>query len=440
MVVLVGTLDTKGEEYGWVRDRLRARGVGTLLVDTGIVGPPRVRPDVARDEVARAAGSDVARLAADGDRGAAVTVMARGAARVVTELHAAGRLHAVLAVGGSGGTSIATRAMRELPLGVPKLMVSSMAAGDVSPYVGSTDIAMMYSIVDIAGVNRVSRPVLANAADAAAGMAQGYATAVRAERSVEFAEGERPLVAASMAGVTTPGVDAARARLTELGYEVLVFHASGTGGRSLEELAGRGLFAGVLDLTLCEIADDALGGILTAGPDRLSAAGRAGLPQVVAPGALDMIKFGPRDTVPEAFLDRHVLVHNPSITVVRTTAEEAADLGRRVAAKLRTATGPTTLYLPRRGLSTLGAPGGPYHDPALDETLFAALREGVRGSAVEVVEMDTHLNDPEFGRAAADRLHAAIGDAAVGATAADDAAAAGAAHPEEQGAAQPGRR
>ncbi|MDI3405358.1 Tm-1-like ATP-binding domain-containing protein [Streptomyces cavernicola] len=408
IVVLVGTLDTKGEEYSWVRDRLRERGVETLLVDTGIVGPPRVRPDVPRDVVARAAGSEVEQLVRDGDRGAAVTVMARGAARVVTELHASGRLHAVLAVGGSGGTSIASQAMRELPLGVPKLMVSSMAAGDVSPYVGSTDIAMLYSIVDIAGVNRVSRPVLANAADAAAGMAQGYAAARRAERSVEFAAGERPLVAASMAGVTTPGVDAARARLTELGYEVLVFHAVGSGGRSLEELAGRGLFAGVLDLTLCEIADEALGGVLSAGPDRLRSAGRMGLPQVVAPGALDMIKFGPMDTVPEAFRGRGPRVHNPSISVVRTTAEECVRLGHSVAAKLRAATGPTTLLLPQRGLSTLGAPGGPYHELALDQALFAALREGLRGSSVEVVEVDTHLNDPLFGRGAAERLHAAI--------------------------------
>ncbi|MDI3385154.1 Tm-1-like ATP-binding domain-containing protein [Streptomyces sp. B-S-A8] len=408
MVVLVGTLDTKGEEYGWVRDRLRERGVGTLLVDTGIVGTPRVLPDITRDEVARAAGSEVARLARDGDRGAAVTVMARGAARVVTGLHAAGRLHAVLAVGGSGGTSIATRAMRELPLGVPKLMVSSMAAGDVSPYVGGSDIAMLYSIVDIAGVNRVSRPVLANAADAAAGMAQGYAAAARAERSVEFAAGDRPLVAASMAGVTTPGVDAARARLTELGYEVLVFHASGTGGRSLEELAGRGLLAGVLDLTLCEIADEALGGILTAGPDRLSGAGRAGVPQVVAPGALDMIKFGPMERVPERFRARRPRVHNPSISVVRTTAQECAELGALVAAKLRAAVGPTTLLLPLRGLSTLGGPGGPYYEPELDQVLFGALREGLRGSGVEVVEVDRHLNDAEFGRGAAEALHAVM--------------------------------
>jgi uncharacterized protein (UPF0261 family) len=283
----------------------------------------------------------------------------------------------------------------------------------VSPYVGVCDIAMLYSIVDIAGVNRVSAPILANAADAAAGMAKGYAAGPRADRSVDLQAGGRPLVAATMAGVTTPGVDAARARLTELGYEVLVFHVSGPGGRSLEALAGQGMFAGVLDLTLSELADDLVGGVLTAGPDRLCAAGRKGLPQVVSLGALDMVKFGPLDTLPERFRQRHVHVHNPSITVIRTTVPECEELGRRVAAKLRQATGPTALCIPRRGLSTLGEPGGPYHEPATDEALFTALREGLDGSAVEVVELDTHINDPAFGRATADRLHAMIGRSTV---------------------------
>lgn len=340
--------------------------------------------------------------------------MARGAAETIVRLHAQGRLHGVLAIGGSGGTSIATRAMRALPLGVPKLMVSSMAAGDVSPYVGSADLAMMYSIVDIAGVNRVSAPILANAADAIAGMAKGYAAAPRAERSVDLVGGGKPLVATTMAGVTTPGVDAARERLTELGYEVLVFHVSGSGGRSLEMLAGQGLFAGVLDLTLSELADDLVGGILTAGPDRLRAAGRKGVPQVVSLGALDMVKFGPLDSLPERFRDRRVRVHNPSITVIRTTVEECEELGRRVAAKLREATGPTAVYIPRRGLSTLGGPGGPYREPATDEALFAALRGSLRGSGVDVVELDTHINDPAFGRVTAERLHSMITQDAAG--------------------------
>ncbi|WP_431041061.1 Tm-1-like ATP-binding domain-containing protein [Streptomyces sp. P1-3] len=405
IVVLVGTLDTKGVEYGWLRDRLRRRGVEVVLVDTGVLGAPRTPPDVPRAEVARAAGAEVERLRRAGDRGAAVTAMARGAAEVVRRLYEEGRLHGVLALGGSSGTSIATAAMRGLPLGVPKVMVSSMASGDVARYVGSADVTMMYSVVDIAGLNHVLQPVLANAVDAVAAMAHGFAAAPRALLPGDLGGGDRPVVAASMAGVTTAGTDAARERLTELGYEVLVFHVSGSGGRSLEAMAEQGHLAGVLDLTLSELADDMLGGILTAGPDRLTAAGRAGVPQVVSLGALDMVKFGPPDSVPERYADRDVRVHNPSITVVRTTETECAELGRRVAAKLRAATGPTAVCVPLRGLSTLGAPDGPYHDPAADEALFTALRRGLDGSPVDVIEQDTHINDPRFGRIAADRLH-----------------------------------
>ncbi|MET9701256.1 Tm-1-like ATP-binding domain-containing protein [Streptomyces sp. NPDC006529] len=408
-VVLVGTLDTKGVEYGWLRERITRAGVEVVLVDTGIMGDPRVPADVPREAVARAAGADLTQLRAAADRGAAVTTMARGAEATVLRLYAEGRLDGVLAIGGSGGTSIATRAMRALPLGVPKLMVSSMASGDVAPYVGSSDITMMYSVVDIAGINSVSAPVLANAAEAVTGMAEGYARAARDTPPARLGTGGRPLIAASMAGVTTPGVDAARERLSELGYEVLVFHTSGAGGRTLETLAGQGLFTGVLDLTLSELADDLCGGVLTAGPDRLSAAGRAGIPQVVSLGALDMVKFGPLESLPEHARYRRVRVHNPSITVIRTTPAECAELGRRVAAKLRSATGPTAVCLPLRGLSTLGAPGGPYHDPGADRALFTALREGLRGSAARLHDYDTHINDPAFGRAAADRLHDMIG-------------------------------
>ncbi|WP_328761856.1 Tm-1-like ATP-binding domain-containing protein [Streptomyces sp. NBC_00272] len=411
-VVLVGTLDTKGVEYGWLRERLLRTGVEVIMVDTGIMGDPRVPADIPREAVARAAGTELSDLRTAADRGAAVTAMANGAEATLLRLHAEGRLHGVLAIGGSGGTSIATRAMRALPLGVPKLMVSSMASGDVAPYVGSSDIAMMYSVVDIAGINSISAPVLANAVEAAAGMAKAFKrSSMELRRPARLGAGSRPLVAASMAGVTTAGVDAARERLTELGYEVLVFHSSGTGGRTLETLAGQGIFAGVLDLTLSELADDLCGGILTAGPDRLSAAGRAGIPQVVSLGALDMVKFGPLETLPERARYRRVHVHNPSVTVIRTTRSECAELGRRVASKLRAATGPTAVCVPLRGLSTLGAPGGTYHDPDADRALFSALREGLRGSSARLYDYDTHINDPAFGRAAADRLHAMIGAA-----------------------------
>ncbi|AKL65059.1 Tm-1-like ATP-binding domain-containing protein [Streptomyces goshikiensis] len=408
-VVLLGTLDTKGVEYGWLRERLLRAGVEVVLVDTGIMDEPRVPADIPREAVARAAGAELSELRAAADRGAAVTTMARGAEATLLRLHAEGRLDGVLAIGGSGGTSIASRAMRALPLGVPKLMVSSMASGNVAPYVGSSDITMMYSVVDIAGINSVSAPVLTNAVAAIAGMAKAFARSSSAHGPARLGAGGRPLIAASMAGVTTVGVDAARERLTELGYEVLVFHVSGTGGRTLETLAGQGIFAGVLDLTLSELADDLCGGVLSAGPDRLSAAGRAGIPQVVSLGALDMVKFGPLETLPEHARYRRVRVHNPSITVIRTTESECAELGRRVAAKLRAATGPTAVCLPLRGLSTLGAPGGPYHDRRADQALFSALREGLRGSAARLYDYDTHINDPAFGRAAADRLHDMIG-------------------------------
>ncbi|MBT2405374.1 MULTISPECIES: Tm-1-like ATP-binding domain-containing protein [unclassified Streptomyces] len=408
-VVLVGTLDTKGVEYGWLRERLLRAGVEVVLVDTGIMGEPRMPADVPREAVARAAGTELSELRTAADRGAAVATMAQGAEATLVRLHAEGRLHGALAIGGSGGTSIASRAMRALPLGVPKLMVSSMASGDVSLYVGSSDITMMYSVVDIAGINSISAPVMANAVEAIAGMAKAFARSSLDGRPARLGSGSRPLIAASMAGVTTAGVDAARERLTDLGYEVLVFHVSGTGGRTLETLAGQGIFAGVLDLTLSEIADDLCGGVLTAGPDRLSAAGRAGIPQVVSLGALDMVKFGPLETLPERARYRRVRVHNPSITVVRTTESECAELGRRVAAKLRASTGPTAVCIPLRGLSTLGAPGGPYHDPGADGALFSALRDGLRGSAAQLYDYDTDINDPAFGQAAADRLHAMIG-------------------------------
>ncbi|MFI5618773.1 Tm-1-like ATP-binding domain-containing protein [Streptomyces sp. NPDC051567] len=408
-VVLVGTLDTKGVAYGWLRERLLRAGVEVVLVDAGIRGEPRVPADVSRDEVARAAGTELARVRA-ADRDTAVATMARGAEAVVLRLHAEGRLHGVLAVGGGGGTALATRAMRALPLGVPKLMVSSVASGEVAPYVGSSDLTMMHSVVGVTGINRVSAPVLANAVEAVAAMAKAFArSSLRGGPPARPGAGSRPLIAASVAGVTTAGVDAARDRLTALGYEVLVLHTGGAGGRTLEALAGQGVFAGVLDLTLDELADDLCGGARTAGPGRLRAAGRAGVPQVVSPGALDMVRFGPLETLPERARYRRVRIHDASVTMTRTTEAECAELGRRVAARLRASRGPTAVCVPLRGLSTLGAPGGPYHDPAADRALFAALRDGLRGSAARLYDYDTHINDPSFGRAAADRLHAMIG-------------------------------
>jgi uncharacterized protein (UPF0261 family) len=392
-VVLLGTLDTKGTEYGYLRDRLLEQGVNVVVVDAGAFDP-QIEADVTREEVAAAAGADAAALAEAGDRGAAVDAMGQGAAEVVKRLHAEGRLDGILSVGGSGNSSIAAQAMRVLPVGVPKLLVSTLASGDTRPYVGATDVSMTYSVVDISGLNRISERILANAAAAIAGMAK-----VRVEES-----SGRPLIAATMFGVTTPAVTRARERLEELGYEVLVFHATGTGGQSMEALARGGFLAGVLDLTTTELADDLVGGVLSAGPDRLEAAGELGLPQVVSLGALDMVNFGPRETVPPQFAGRNLYVHNPTVTLMRTTPEECAELGRRIARKLSAATGPTALFVPLRGVSMIATGGGPFYDPEADEALFAALREDL-GENVELHELDLDVNDPAFAEAMANRLH-----------------------------------
>jgi len=407
-VALVGTLDTKGVEYAWTADRLRLLGAEVVLVDVG-VGAHSGSADVTAAETARAAGAELEELRSRGDRGAAMSVMGEGAAAVLERLRADGGLDGVLALAGSGGSSIAARAVRDLPVGLPKMLVSTMASGDVAPYVGASDVTMTYSVVDIAGLNSLSREVLDNAAGGIAGMAAAHA----ARREEPADESGRPLVAATMFGVTTAAVDVARARLDELGYEVLVFHATGSGGRAVEALARSGHLAGVLDLTTTELADELVGGVLTAGPDRLEAAGRAGVPQVVSLGALDMVNFGPRDSVPERFAQRRFLVHNPTVTLMRTTADESARLGGLIGRKLAAAEGRTVLAVPRGGLSAIGVPGAVFADADADAALVDAVLAAVAGSPVEVVDSPLDINDPEFARAAADALDALIRDAAA---------------------------
>ena len=359
----------------------------------GTLEPARATPDITREEVAAGTGADLSALAEARDRGAAVTAMADAAAVLAKRLHDEGRIDGVLAAGGSGNTAIATRAMQALPVGVPKLMVSTMAAGDTRDYVGARDVAMMASVADVAGVNSVSARVLANAAAAMAGMVSAA--------PVELAE-ERPLVGATMFGVTTPCLTTAREELERLGYEPVIFHATGVGGQAMEGLMESGFLRGVLDVTTTELCDDLVGGVLSAGPDRLEMAGRLGLPQVVSVGALDMVNFGARDTVPGRFEDRNLYVHNPSITLMRTTKDENAELGRRIASKLSAATGPTALFIPLGGVSMIDAEGQPFHDPEADAALFEELRKV--GGNVELVEMDEHVNDPEFAKAMVAKL------------------------------------
>lgn len=405
-VVLLGTFDTKGAEYSWLRGRLEENGDDVLTVDVGSFSSSSLA-DVTADAVIEAAGADADGLRTRRDRGEMMTVMGTGAAAVVRRLHDEGRLHGLLAVGGSGGSSVAAPAMKALPIGVPKLLVSTMASGDVEPYVGEVDATLMYSVVDVAGINSVSASVLGNAAAGIAAMARAYET-----RSAPSDTGEHPrLVGLTMFGVTTPAADEARERLTELGYEVLVFHATGTGGRAMEKLVASGMLAGVCDLTTTELCDDLVGGVLTAGPDRLDVAGRHGVPQVVSLGALDMVNFGPRDTVPAQFADRNLFVHNPTVTLMRTTIEEMSELGRRIGRKLAAATGPTDLFLPLRGVSAIDVDDAPFRDADADDALFDALRDGLAGTAVTVHEHDLAINDPGFATAMADRLHDTISNA-----------------------------
>jgi uncharacterized protein (UPF0261 family) len=391
---LIGTLDTKGKEYAYVGQRIRARGHDTLVMDLGVLWEPVIQADIPAAVVAQAGGGDLQTLRKAADRGAAIEVMLRGARSLVPALYAAGRFAGVLGMGGGGGTSMITAAMRMLPVGVPKLMVSTMASGDTSPYVDIKDITLMYSVVDIAGLNPLSCRILANAAGAIVGMV---------EEKSSTAAGDRPLIAATMFGVTTPCVTAVRERLEREGYDVLVFHATGSGGRAMEALIDDGYFSGVVDITTTEWCDELAGGVLSAGPDRLSAAGRRGIPQVVSVGALDMVNFGPADTVPARFRDRRLYRHNPSVTLMRTSREESIEVGRRIAEQLNRATGPTVLMLPLRGVSMIDAAGQPFHDPEANGALFRSLREHA-GPNVELVEIDAHINDAEFSAAVAERM------------------------------------
>jgi uncharacterized protein (UPF0261 family) len=389
-VLLIGTLDTKGEEYRYVRDRIVAAGHQTLVMDLGVLGEPLFPPDIPSADVARAGGGDIGVLRAHGDRSSAVDTMQRGARVLVPALFAERRFDGVIGLGGGGGTAMITAAMRTLPVGVPKLMVSTMASGNTAPYVDVKDITLMYSVVDVAGLNPLSRRILSNAAGAIAGM-----VAEAARNTVEASRRDRPLLAATMFGVTTPAVTAVRGRLERAGFDVLVFHATGAGGRAMEGLIKDGYVAGVVDVTTTEWCDEVVGGVLSAGPDRLGAAGRAGIPQVVSVGALDMVNLGPIETVPERFRTRRLYKHNDAVTLMRTTADECITIARCIAGQLNRATGPTVVVLPLRGVSAIDAEGKPFYDPDADRALFQTLRENL-SPAVRIVEVDEHINDPAF--------------------------------------------
>ncbi|MCS6977741.1 MAG: Tm-1-like ATP-binding domain-containing protein [Gemmatales bacterium] len=403
-VLLIGTLDTKGTEIGFVRDLLRQAGIETLVMDAGVTGPPAIAPDISREQVFQAAGTSLEAVLREGDRGKAVEAAAAGAARLARRLFDEGKIEGVLSLGGSAGTTIGTAAMRALPFGVPKLMVSTLASGQVKQFVGVRDILMMYSVVDISGINRISRTVLGNAAQAMAGM-------VRAARGCQPAPseaGDKPLITATMFGVTTPCVEAGRRIFEQAGFEVLVFHATGTGGMTMESFIRDGLVTGVFDITTTELADELVGGILTAGPDRLTAAALRGTPQVISVGALDMVNFGPPDTVPEKFQGRRFHQHNPNVTLMRTTPEENDKLGKEIAQKASAAKGPTAILLPLRGVSAIDAEGKPFWWPEADQALFDSIRLW-KAPSVELIELDLHINDPAFAETAARKLLSFLG-------------------------------
>jgi uncharacterized protein (UPF0261 family) len=392
-IAVLGTMDTKGEEHAFVADYIRQRGHTPLIIDVGALEPPKLAPDITREQVAHAGGIHLPALVAKRDRGETVTAMAKGATAMLTDLVAEQRIDGVISLGGGGGTAIATAAMRALPVGFPKLMVSTLASGNTAQYVGVKDIVMMPSIVDVAGINRISRQILTRAAGAICGMVE----------AIPPKGADKPIIAASMFGNTTDCVQAARKLLEAAGYEVLVFHATGTGGRTMESLIESGLVTGVLDITTTEWADEVVGGFLTAGPTRLEAAARTGTPAIVTPGCVDMVNFFAPDSVPAKFKGRRFYHHNPQVTLMRTTPEENTAMGRIFAEKLNASTGPITVLLPTRGFSVISAPGGPFHDAAADAAFCTALKAGLRKD-IPVIEMDCVVNDPAFAKACAETL------------------------------------
>ena len=390
-IAIVGCLDTKGEEAAFLREVIENTGNRAWVIDTGVLEPPAFEPDTSREAVAEAGGASLGELLEKKDRGFAMTVMSAGAAAITAELFASSQIDGIIAAGGSANTTIGASAMQALPVGFPKLLVSTLACGDVSAWVGTRDITMMYSVVDIAGINRISAVILRNAANAVVAMAAG---------KKEEPRDTRPLVAASMFGVTTPCVTEARRVLEEAGFEVIVFHATGAGGRTMEALISDGLFAGVLDITTTELADERVGGILSAGPGRLTAAGLNGTPQLVSTGATDMVNFG--GTRPAEFEGRLFYKHNPTVTLMRTSADECRELGREIAGKVSGAKGPAAIMLPLSGVSAIDREGEVFDDPAAREALFEAIRH--HPAEVEVNELPLHINDPEFAVACAQRL------------------------------------
>ncbi|RPI83185.1 MAG: UPF0261 family protein [Chloroflexi bacterium] len=393
-VVLVGALDTKGKEFSFVKERIEKEGLKTIVVDFGVMGEPDFPPDIPRSEVARQGGSDLSAFTSGQHKDEAMKVMASGLRAVVSQLYSEGKLDGILGMGGSGGTSVATTAMRALPVGVPKVMVSTVGGGDVSAYAGTKDITFIPSIVDVAGLNNISQAIFTNAAGAISGM-------VKMEKTESGAQ--KLMIAASMFGNTTKCVDRARAVMETAGYEVLVFHATGTGGKTMEGLINDGYFEALLDITTTELADEVCGGVFSAGPERGLAAPRKGIPTILVPGCVDMANFGGIDTVPEKYRGRNLYEWNPNVTLLRTNIQENKKMGEMLAAAANAATGPIAVILPLRGVSMLDSEGEKFWDPEADRACYDAIRENLK-PGIEVIESDANINDPEFADLCANTL------------------------------------
>jgi uncharacterized protein (UPF0261 family) len=397
-------LDTKGEHAGLLKTLIEERGHEAVVLDIGVMGTPPFFPDISRHEIAGAAGVEIRDLVAEGDRGKALAAMSTGAIAVVGKLYGQGSLHGVIGLGGGSGTAIASAAMRALPIGSPKVMVSTMASsGHVAMYVGTRDIVMMNTITDITGMNPILRSVLSNGAAAICGMVEMGSGTGRLRDA-----GGQPTVAITAFGVTTPAAMGCHELLTEAGFDTMIFHANGTGGRAMEELIEQGVIDAVLDVTTTELPDELCGGRLTAGPRRLEAAGARGIPQVVLPGAIDMVNFGTRETVPSHYADRLLYRHNPNTTLMRTSPEENRALGRWVGQKLSEAKRSAILILPLRGFSEYDREGGVFYDPDADKAFMDAAVEAL-GDCGEVTWLDEHINSPTCIKTAVDRLVGLVG-------------------------------
>lgn len=394
-ILMIGAFDAKGQEYDFVQKLIAAQGCKVLTMNFGVLGGTDLFPiDIDNAEVAMAGGSDIKQLQKDKDRGQAMKVMSNGVAVLAEKLYAEGRFDGVLGMGGSGGSSVITAAMRALPIGVPKVMVSTVASGDTSFYVGVKDVTMVPSIVDVAGVNLISEKIFKEAAGAICGMVKMDYTP---------SGDQKPIIAATMFGNTTPCVDRCREVLISKGYEVLVFHCTGTGGRTMEGLADDGYVCAVLDITTTEWADEICGGVLSAGPTRLDAPGKAGIPHLIVPGCVDMANFGPKDTVPENYKDRLFYEWNPSVTLMRTNIEENARMGKIFAEKANVSKGKAAFLIPLKGVSMLDSEGQPFWWPEANQAMFDAIKKNLK-SGIPVVEMDCNINDEAFTQKAVEML------------------------------------